>query len=54
MKIFVINGAAGSGKDTFVRLCRKFTGDAYLLNISTVDKVKEIEGRKQIEFVLNE
>jgi hypothetical protein len=42
MKIFVINGAAGSGKDTFVELCRKFTGDAFLLNISTVDKVKEI------------
>lgn len=31
-----------SGKDTFVELCRKFTGDAFLLNISTVDKVKEI------------
>lgn len=45
MKIFVINGAAGSGKDTFVRLCRKFTGDAYLLNISTVDKVKEMAAR---------
>lgn len=42
MKIFIINGAAGSGKDTFVELCRKFTGDAFLLNISTVDKVKEI------------
>lgn len=42
MNIFVINGAAGSGKDTFVRLCRKFTGDAFLLNVSTVDKVKEI------------
>lgn len=42
MNIYVINGAAGSGKDTFVELCRKFTGDAFLLNISTVDKVKEI------------
>lgn len=31
-----------SGKDTFVELCRKFMGDAFLLNISTVDKVKEI------------
>ena len=42
MKIVVINGAPRSGKDTFVELCRKFTGDAFLLNISTVDKVKEI------------
>lgn len=42
MNIVIINGAAGSGKDTFVELCRKFTGDAFLLNISTVDKVKEI------------
>lgn len=42
MNIYIVNGSPGSGKDSFVELCRKFVGDAFLLNISTVDKVKEI------------
>lgn len=37
-KVIVINGTGGSGKDTFVEFCSKFTK---LINISSVDKVKE-------------
>jgi hypothetical protein len=42
MKIFVINGRGGCGKDTFVELCSKHVPKYMCLNISTVDKVKEI------------
>ena len=42
MKIFVINGRGGCGKDTFVELCAKHVPKYMCLNISTVDKVKEI------------
>lgn len=42
MKIFIINGRGGCGKDTFVELCAKHVPKYMCLNISTVDKVKEI------------
>lgn len=42
MKIFVINGRGGCGKDTFVELCAKHVPKYMCLNVSTVDKVKEI------------
>lgn len=42
MKIFVINGRGGCGKDTFVELCSQCVKPHMCLNISTVDKVKEI------------
>lgn len=42
MNIYVINGAAASGKDSFVHLCKKYAKPGRILNISTVDKVKEI------------
>lgn len=37
--IFIINGSAGVGKDTFVHMCDIYTK---VLNYSSVDKVKEI------------
>ena len=42
MKIFVINGRGGCGKDTFVELCAQCVKPYMCLNISTVDRVKEI------------
>lgn len=42
MKYFIINGRGGSGKDTFVELCAQFIQPHMCLNLSTVDKVKEI------------
>lgn len=42
MKIVIINGKAGTGKDTFVTMCRDILGITKILNISTVDYVKEI------------
>ena len=42
MKIFIINGRGGCGKDTFVELCAKHVPKYMCLNVSTVDKVKEI------------
>jgi hypothetical protein len=42
MKIFIINGRGGCRKDTFVELCAKHVPKYMCLNISTVDKVKEI------------
>lgn len=42
MKIFIINGRGGCGKDTFVELCAKHVPKYMCLNISTVDRVKEI------------
>ena len=41
MNIVVINGMPRAGKDLFVSLCKKYVGGR-LLNVSTVDKVKEI------------
>lgn len=45
MKIVVINGTGGSGKDTFVEFCCEYYGEEFFqhcMNISTVDYVKEI------------
>lgn len=47
--IFIINGSAGVGKDTFIDMCNLYTE---VLNYSSIDKVKEIarmvgwDGRK--------
>lgn len=42
MKIVVINGKGGCGKDTFVTMCRDVLGITKILNVSTVDFVKEV------------
>jgi hypothetical protein len=42
MKVVIINGIAGSGKDTFVTMCKDVLGAHRILNISTVDYVKEV------------
>ena len=42
MKVVIINGIAGSGKDTFVTMCKDILGAERVLNISTVDYVKEV------------
>lgn len=41
MKIILINGAGGVGKDTFVQICQRMVGIDKILNISTVDIIKE-------------
>jgi guanylate kinase len=41
-KIFIINGVGGTGKDTFIEYLQKLIPTPYyILNISTVDKVKD-------------
>lgn len=42
MKIVVINGTGGAGKDTFVIMCKDVLGAESVFNISTVDFVKEV------------
>ena len=42
MKIVIINGKGGVGKDTFVTMCQDVLGAEYVYNISTVDFVKEV------------
>ena len=42
MKVVVINGAPTVGKDTFVTMCADVYGGKRILNISTVDYVKDI------------
>jgi CO dehydrogenase nickel-insertion accessory protein CooC1 len=42
MKIVVINGKAGTGKDTFVTMCKDVLGSTLVFNVSTVDFVKEV------------
>ena len=42
MMVFIINGRGGVGKDTFVEYFTEFAGEKYVLNISTVDYVKEV------------
>lgn len=42
MKVVIINGIGGSGKDTFVAMCKDVLGTERVLNISTVDFVKEV------------
>lgn len=44
MKVVIINGIGGSGKDTFVEKCQEILQKACCLNISTVDFVKEVAG----------
>ena len=44
VKVIIINGTGGSGKDTFVNFCMEHTvdKDGYMIyNVSSVDKVKE-------------
>ena len=45
MKIVIINGKGGCGKDTLVSMCRDILGDELVHNISTVDFIKEIATR---------
>lgn len=40
MKIIVINGSGGAGKDTFIKYCREANHEIY--SFSTVDYVKDI------------
>ena len=42
MKVVIINGIAGAGKDCFVTMCKDVLGTNRVLNISTVDYVKEV------------
>lgn len=42
MKAVVINGKAGTGKDTFVLMCKDILGATKVLNASTIDFVKEV------------
>ena len=42
MKVTVINGAPTVGKDTFVTMCKDVYGSKRILNISTVDYVKDV------------
>ena len=42
MKVVIINGKGGSGKDTFVTMCKDVLGAERIYNISTVDFVKEV------------
>ena len=39
-KIIIINGGAGVGKDTFVRLCQNI--DPTIQNLSSVDYIREV------------
>lgn len=41
MKIVLINGGGGVGKDTFVQICQKEHLKGKIWNISTVDLIKE-------------
>jgi hypothetical protein len=40
-KVIVINGSGGSGKDTFVDLCREQAA-CPVINLSTVDSIKQV------------
>lgn len=42
MKIIILNGTAGAGKDTFVGMCKDILGAGLIRNVSTVDFVKEV------------
>jgi len=52
MKIYIVNGAPGSGKTTFEELIRQFLGTDKCFNLSTIDFVKTLaslvgwDGRK--------
>lgn len=42
MKVIIINGAGGCGKDTFIKLFTKYAGEKCVFNISTVDYIKRV------------
>lgn len=42
MKVFIINGRGGSGKDTFVQFFSEQAGAHFVQNLSTVDYVKDM------------
>ena len=42
MRVVIINGIAGAGKDTFVVMCKDVLGGIRVVNVSTVDFVKEV------------
>ena len=42
MKVVIINGKGGCGKDTFVTMCKDVLGAECVYNVSTVDFVKSI------------
>lgn len=48
MKVVIINGVGGAGKDQFVKFCQDILNGedevSHCLNVSTVDYVKEIAG----------
>ena len=42
MNLYIINGAAASGKSTFCSLVKEKLGEGHCYEISTVDLVKEV------------
>ena len=42
MKVIIINGQGGAGKDTFINLFAEYAGPRFVENFSTVDYIKEI------------
>lgn len=42
MKVIIINGHGGCGKDTFVKYFIQHAGVNYVLNVSTVDYIKKV------------
>lgn len=44
-KIVIINGVNGAGKDTFIDFVSQYLGDHNVLNISTVDCIKDVARR---------
>jgi hypothetical protein len=42
IKVVIINGFGGSGKDTFVKICASLLGSTSVLNVSSVDPAKAI------------
>ena len=52
MKIIIINGQGGAGKDSFVKFCQKHNDYCKIFNYSTIDFVKDVarkcgwDGRK--------
>jgi hypothetical protein len=42
MRVVIINGKGGVGKDCFVAMCKDVLGAEYACNVSTVDFVKEV------------
>ena len=55
MSIYVVNGAAGSGKTTFEENIKKIVGDEYCYILSTITPIKQIatmvgwNGKKDLE-----